>query len=78
MSGAPTFDTGKKKKQKRGEFITPPRPTGRRSNKLSWFVSELPEKNISNLVVQCRLYSTINCRGRSNVDVQCMCEPSES
>ena len=31
MSGAPTFDTGKKK-QKRGEFITPPRPTGRRSN----------------------------------------------
>ena len=31
MSGAPTFDTGKK--QKRGEFITPPRPTGRRSNK---------------------------------------------
>ena len=30
MSGAPTFDTGKK--QKRGEFITPPRPTGRRSN----------------------------------------------
>ena len=32
MSGAPTFDTGKKeKKQKRGEFITPPRPTGRRS-----------------------------------------------
>ena len=36
MSGAPTFDTGKKeKKQKRGEFITPPRPTGRQSNKLS-------------------------------------------
>ena len=33
MSGAPTFDTEKKrKKQKRGEFITPPRPTGRRSN----------------------------------------------
>ena len=30
MSGAPTFDT--EKKQKRGEFITPPRPTGRRSN----------------------------------------------
>ena len=33
MSGAPTFDTEKKNKQKRGEFITPPRPTGRRSNK---------------------------------------------
>ena len=32
-SGAPTFDTGKKT-QKRGEFITPPRPTGRRSNKV--------------------------------------------
>ena len=26
------FRHGKKKKQKRGEFITPPRPTGRRSN----------------------------------------------
>ena len=23
-------------------------------NKLSWFVSELPEKDISNVVVQCR------------------------
>ena len=31
MSGSPTFDTGKKK-QKRGEFKTPPYPTGRRSN----------------------------------------------
>ena len=31
MSGSPTFDTGKKQKQ--GEFITPPRLTGRRSNK---------------------------------------------
>ena len=30
MSGAPTFDTGKKTET--GEFITPPRPTGRRSN----------------------------------------------
>ena len=30
MSGTPTFDT--EKKQKRGEFITPPRPTGRRGN----------------------------------------------
>ena len=28
LSGAPTFDTGKKT-QKRGEFMTPPRPTGR-------------------------------------------------
>ena len=33
MSGSPTFDTGKK--QKRGEFKTPPYPTGRRSNKTS-------------------------------------------
>ena len=32
-------------------------------NKLSWFVSELLEKDISNVVVQCRLYSTISCRG---------------
>ena len=32
-------------------------------NKLSWLVSELPEKDISNVVVQCRQYSTINCRG---------------
>ena len=30
MSGSPTVDTGKK--QKRGEFKTPPRPTSRRSN----------------------------------------------
>ena len=30
-------------------------------NKLSWFVSELPEKDISNVVVQCRQYSTISC-----------------
>ena len=27
-------------------------------NKLSWFVSELPEKDISNVVVQCG-YSTL-------------------
>ena len=34
-SGSPTFDTEKKpRKTERGEFITPPRPTGRRSNKL--------------------------------------------
>ena len=32
-------------------------------NKLSRFVSELPEKDISNVMVQCRLYSTISCRG---------------
>ena len=31
-------------------------------NTLSWFVSELPEKDISNVVVQCRRYSTISCR----------------
>ena len=30
------FRHGKKKKQKRGEFITPPRPTGRRSNYISF------------------------------------------
>ena len=36
MSGSPTFDTEKKhRKIERGEFITPPRPTGRRSNELS-------------------------------------------
>ena len=34
MSGSPIFDTRKKnRKTERGEFITPPRPTGRRSNK---------------------------------------------
>ena len=32
-------------------------------NKLSWFVCELPEKDISNVVVQCRKYSTKSCRG---------------
>ena len=35
MSGSPTFDTGKKT-QKRGEFKTPPYPTGRRSNKQNY------------------------------------------
>ena len=32
-------------------------------NKLSWFVSELPEKDILNVVVQCRWNSAISCRG---------------
>ena len=32
-------------------------------NKLAWFVSELPEKDISNVVVQCRYYCTISCHG---------------
>ena len=33
MSGSPTLNTEKKnRKTERGEFITPPRPTGRRSN----------------------------------------------
>ena len=31
MSGSPTSDT-EKKETERGEFITPPRPSGRRSN----------------------------------------------
>ena len=32
MSGSPTCDTEKNRKTERGEFITPPRLTGRRSN----------------------------------------------
>ena len=32
-------------------------------DKLSWFVYELPEKDISNFVIQCRYYSTVSCRG---------------
>ena len=32
-------------------------------SKLSWFVSELPEQDISNVVVLCRLYSATSCRG---------------
>ena len=47
MSGSPTFDTEKKKKKEnrkteRGEFITPPRPTGRRSKyaKLLYIISK--------------------------------------
>ena len=32
-------------------------------NELLWLVSEVPEKDISNVVVQCRWYSTISCRG---------------
>ena len=31
-------------------------------NKLPWFVPELPEKDISNVVVKCRWYSTISYR----------------
>ena len=46
-----------------------------------WFVFELPEKDISNVAVQCRQYSTISCRGLSellkkyisNVEVQRDC-----
>ena len=34
MSGSPTSDT-EKRKIERGEFITPPRPTGRRNNNFS-------------------------------------------
>ena len=30
--------------------------------KLLWSVSELPENNISNVVVQCRKYPVISCR----------------
>ena len=32
-------------------------------NKLSSFASELPEKDILNVTVQCSWYSTISCRG---------------
>ncbi len=32
-------------------------------NKLSWFVSELPEKGVSNVVIQRKWYSTVNYRG---------------
>ncbi len=32
-------------------------------NNQQWFVSGLPEKNISNVVVQCRKYPTITCSG---------------
>ena len=32
-------------------------------NKLSWFMFELPEKDISNVVVQCRQLSKVSCRG---------------
>ena len=40
MSGSPTSDTEKKQNRKieRGEFITPPRPTGRRSNNYMWLL----------------------------------------
>ena len=42
MNGSPTFDTVKKENRKieRGEFITPPRPTGRRSNYLVVFYNQ--------------------------------------
>ena len=32
-------------------------------NKQPWLVSELHEKDISNVVVQCGWYCTISCRG---------------
>ena len=42
MSGSPTFDTEKKtRKIERGEFITPPRPTRRRSKKYDFHISQL-------------------------------------
>ena len=42
MSGSPSFDTEKKENRKieRGEFITPPRPTGRRSKKAVALVND--------------------------------------
>ena len=40
------FRHGKRKKQKRGEFITPPRPTGRRSN-YSLYAANLNMKAVS-------------------------------
>jgi hypothetical protein len=32
-------------------------------DQLPWFVSELLKKDISNVMVQCRQYSTISCCG---------------
>ena len=62
MSGSPTFDTGKKK-QKRGEFKTPPYPTGRRSN---YFGQNTPTHKLLNsrqfsftfILVRQRTYNT--------------------
>jgi hypothetical protein len=39
---------------RRGVFFVQSRYNSRCRKSLSWFVSELPEKDISNVVVQCR------------------------
>ena len=58
MSGSPTFDTEKKiKKQKRGEFKTPPYPTGRRSNKPHPIIVCYTSKN------PCRVYHAMRPEG---------------
>ena len=36
-----------RKKQKRGEFITPPRPTGRRNNKVEYLEKENSTKEVT-------------------------------
>ena len=42
MNGSPNCDTEKNRKTERGEFITPTRPTGKRSKKF-----EIVEKKLS-------------------------------
>ena len=55
MSGSPTFDTGKKK-QKRGEFKTPPYPTGRRSNNVGEM--EVPDNSQDFVTSELQLLSS--------------------
>ena len=56
MSGSPTFDTEKKRKQKieRGKFITPPRPTGRRSNYIQRIIKVGVTLSLALYLDQCR------------------------
>ena len=49
MSGGPTFDI--EKKQKRGEFKTPPRPTGRRSNNYLLFEAKYVNKHTDTILL---------------------------
>ena len=61
MSGSPTFDTEKKENRKieRGEFITPPRPTGRRS-KNSKKVMAMNRRCFIKIIECCRVLARQN------------------
>ena len=51
MSGSPTFQTKKEhRKIERGEFITPPRPTGRRSKYMFNYIVRARDRGVCNMI----------------------------